>query len=63
AALTLPLVARGAALLVSGVGQGPVAAGALPASYGTGTATAGCAVPNPPEATVPQAETADPELR
>ncbi|GAA1786079.1 sensor domain-containing protein [Streptomonospora arabica] len=36
AALTLPAVVRGAALLVAGVGQGPVAVGALPASYGTG---------------------------
>ncbi|MDT0304037.1 sensor domain-containing protein [Streptomonospora wellingtoniae] len=36
AALTLPAAVRCAALLVAGVGQGPVAVGALPASYGTG---------------------------
>ncbi|QBI51986.1 sensor domain-containing protein [Streptomonospora litoralis] len=38
AALALPAVVRGAALLVAGVGQGPVAVGTLPTSYGASTA-------------------------
>ena len=39
AALTLPLVVRGAALVVAGVGQGPVAVGALPLAYGADATT------------------------